>query len=472
MSFWTEIHWSEGMFLRPHHLQVAQRWMETVVGTGFDAVRPFGWGFLNLNIAPEPLENATLRLDSCTARLKDGTWVQIPENTQIAPLNFEDSLESAGKSVRIYFGVPEMQAVRANTVSLQQPEATDGTPRYEPQPIMRRDENTGENPQMVYVRRMRGRLFVEGDDMTGYETVPVCAVKRSDRPGAVPELDGVGTGPLLAIQADSALSGMVTSLADQVEAKGEVLAREAREHQMMFTDGVASNTEHLLKLHTLNEVRAQLAALLQCPLLHPYDVFVVLARLVGSLSVYHEDLVPRGIPMYDHDRPGESLDTVRRRIVILLEAVRALNYTSRPFSRKKDRANHEGLEVELDRSWIDQNLEMYMAFTSEEMDINELERYIYNKLNLKLASPTRAPRIASIAVRGLRMQIKAVPSGILPRRQDLHYFKIDKTIGPDRTDYWRECEQERGIRMGVPEGQLAAIEKFKPTLYLPLKERS
>ena len=21
MAFWTEIHWSEGMFLRPHHLQ-------------------------------------------------------------------------------------------------------------------------------------------------------------------------------------------------------------------------------------------------------------------------------------------------------------------------------------------------------------------------------------------------------------------------------------------------------------------
>ena len=106
------------------------------------------------------------------------------------------------------------------------------------------------------------------------------------------------------------------------------------------------------------------------------------------------------------------------------------------------------------------------------MDINELERYIYNRVNLKLASPMRAPKIATIAVRGLRLQIKSVPSGTLPRRQELHYFKIDKTIGPDRTDYWRECEQERGIRMGIPEGQLAAIEAFKPTLYVPLRDRS
>ena len=40
MTFWTEIHWHEGMFLRPHHLQAAQRRMETVVRTSMDAARP------------------------------------------------------------------------------------------------------------------------------------------------------------------------------------------------------------------------------------------------------------------------------------------------------------------------------------------------------------------------------------------------------------------------------------------------
>ena len=31
MTFWTEIHWYEGMFLRPHHLQAAQRRLETLL---------------------------------------------------------------------------------------------------------------------------------------------------------------------------------------------------------------------------------------------------------------------------------------------------------------------------------------------------------------------------------------------------------------------------------------------------------
>ena len=472
MSFWTEIHWSEGMFLRPHHLQAGQRWMENLVRTGLDSIRPFGWGFVTLEVAAEPLENFTLRLDTCTVRMKDGTWVRIPENTEVPPLNFQDALEAAGGPLDIYLGIPQMQEVRANTVSLEQPEQTEGTPRYGPHPITRRDENTGQNPQTLYVRRMRGRLFAAGEDMVGYETVRVGSVKRTDRPGALPELDELGGGPLLAIQAHAGLSGLISSVSDQIEAKDEVLAREAREHRMLFTDGVAANTEHLLKLHALNEDQAQFKAMLQCPLLHPYDVFRAMSALIGHLSIFHDDLVPAALPTYDHDNPGQTFAQLRTRIELLLEAMRPMAYVERPFVRKRDRQNREGLEVELDRRWIDENLELFVGLRADEMEIQELEKHIYARLNLKLASPTRAPRIANIAVRGLRLEVRSVPAGTLPRRQGLHYFKVNKTIGPDRTDYWRECEQERGIRVAIQEGQLEAFEKIQPSLYVVLKERS
>jgi type VI secretion system protein ImpJ len=180
MSFWTEIHWSEGMFLRPHHFQAAQRRMETVINTGFDSLRPFAWGFLRMDVASEPLANFTLRLDDCVVRMKDGTWVEIPENTQVPPLNFEEAMEAVRGPLDIFLGIPEMQEVRANSVSLERPEQVNGTPRYEPHPITRRDENTGENAQMVYVRRMRGRLFVTGEDMTIEQIAEVA--RGPDRP--------------------------------------------------------------------------------------------------------------------------------------------------------------------------------------------------------------------------------------------------------------------------------------------------
>jgi len=472
MNLWTEVHWSEGMFLRPHHMQGFQRHMETVMRATMGGVDPYPWGFLDLHIASEPLENFTLRLENCTVRMKDGTWVHIPENTQVPPLSFEKQMEQGGGQVEILFGIPALREVRANAISLQAPSRIDGTPRFEPQTIMRRDENTGENPQPMYVRRMRGKLFTASEDTTDYETVRLGVIRRTDRPGAIPEIDPAGAGPLLAVQADAGVSGMLQSLFDQVEAKDEVLAREAREHRMNFTDGVAANLEHLLKLHALNEATGVVKALRQCVLLKPFEVYVALARLIGHLSVFHDDLVPGVLPPYDHDRPGETFVRMQSRLQVLLDAMRPMAYVERAFARRKDAQGREGLEVELDRPWIDQNLEMFVGLISNEMDITELERHIYNRLNLKLASPTRAPKIANIAVRGLRLEIKAVPAGTLPRRQGLHYFKINKTIGTDRTDYWRECEQERGIRMGIQEGQLQALEAFSPALYVVLKGRA
>src|SRR5205823_9754618 len=176
------------------------------------------------------------------------------------------------------------------------------------------------------------------------------------RPGALPELDDISAGPLLALQAHPGLSKMLSSLSDQVEAKDDVLAREAREHKMDFTDGVAANTEHLLKLHVLNESTAHLKALIQCPVLHPYDVFVCLARLLGHLSIFCDEMVPGPLPTYDHDHPGETLETLRRAIELRLEAIRTHRYKEVPFIRKKDEANHDGFQVELERSWIDDNL--------------------------------------------------------------------------------------------------------------------
>ena len=46
---------------------------------------------------------------------------------------------------------------------------------------------------------------------------------------------------------------------------------------------------------------------------------------------------------------------------MLLDAMRLIAYVERVFVRTKDQRGLDGLEVELDRKWIDQNLEMFVA---------------------------------------------------------------------------------------------------------------
>lgn len=470
MTLWTEVHWHEGMFLRPHHLQAAERRLATLLRATLDSACAFGWGFVELELAAEPLQTHTLRIDRCQARLKDGTWVSVPENTEVAPLNFEAALDAGGGAVELLFGVPQMQAVRPNSISLENPEQNLSiAPRYEPVPVTRRDENTGENPQTLYVRRMRGKLFAAGEDTTGYEILRLCRVRRSGGPGALPELDEEGAGPLLALQVDARLGRLIKSLADEIEARGETVARNARERRMAFTDGAPAHLDQLMKLHALNATHAEVRALVQSPLLHPFNVFVTLSRLMGHLSVFDPDrMMPADIPRYDHDRPAQTLMALGRELRALLTRVAGDAPEIRPFVRKTDVRGHPGLEVELEREWVDQGLEMYVGFVDEEREPEEFDRWLQSTFNMKLASPKRAPTLAQHNLAGLRYRLRTVIPPGLAHRRGLHYFRIER-MGTDRTDHWQECREERGIRMSLTEGQLGPMERLQPTLYVILK---
>jgi predicted component of type VI protein secretion system len=193
------------------------------------------------------------------------------------------------------------------------------------------------------------------------------------------------------------------------------------------------------------------------------------------LSIFHPDLVPApaDFPPYDHDRPADSLGRLKKRIQVLLQAMLPHMYVQQVFSRKADERGRDGLEVELERPWIDENLEMFIALVADDMATEDVYRHIYGTdFDMKLASPRRSPRITTMNTRGLKIEIKPVPPGKLPQRQGLHFFKVNKTGGTstaERIDYWRECETERGIRMSFKEGKADAMEKFKPTLYVVLK---
>ena len=110
--------------------------------------------------------------------LRGGTWVKIPENCSLDPRDFKKIFDQATDRLDVYFGVPELQAVRGN---VQNPgETLDGrSPRYAVDLTERYDENTGENPQAIEVRRLRGAIFLGDEDRTGFDCVRLGQIERS-----------------------------------------------------------------------------------------------------------------------------------------------------------------------------------------------------------------------------------------------------------------------------------------------------
>lgn len=467
MAAWNAVHWYEGMFLLPHHLQADGRWRNHVLDASLRLSRPFAWGVLELSFSREALENFVLRLDESLFRMRDGTWVKIPENTSVEPLNFKAALESGGGSAEILFGIPLWEEVRPNSISLTNPQQLQGNPRYEPFFAYVRDENTGDQRQQLYLRRMRGKLFHTGQDTAGYEIIRLGTIRRSDRPGAAPEFEEIQVGPLLGVQASIGLSRLFTTLLDQIEAKGDLLAQEARSMRMSLGDGAPAYVDHLFKLQLLNAARARLRALHAAPLLHPFDAYTALAGVLGEFSIFDDtSYKPDALPVYDHERPGQALKALQERIVALLHALRPERFDVVPFARRLDPEGQEGLSVDLRVQWVTEEREMFIALESTDFEARELLEQVYARFDMKIASPIRAPRLRGLAVRGLRLKDTSVTPFGLPSQRGLHYYRIEKGTGPEAA-YIQECLSERGIWISVNQGQINDLEKLRPALYVP-----
>ena len=50
MSWYSKVFWSEGLFLRPHHLQQNDRYVEHLIEKRTRHVTPYPWGFEQIDI--------------------------------------------------------------------------------------------------------------------------------------------------------------------------------------------------------------------------------------------------------------------------------------------------------------------------------------------------------------------------------------------------------------------------------------
>ena len=71
------VHWSEGMFLLPHHFQVAERYWTETLQTSEHWDHQYNYGIRQLEISLDALANYQVQLNLCHARMKDGTLIAL-----------------------------------------------------------------------------------------------------------------------------------------------------------------------------------------------------------------------------------------------------------------------------------------------------------------------------------------------------------------------------------------------------------
>src|SRR5882724_8553786 len=101
-----EIHWHEGLFLQPHHLQRMQR----SVTDRFSFERKLAWAFpygiIEARLSRDELENMRIRFERLRAVMPSGQVVNFPDHAELPSLDIKAALAKCVSGFRVFLGVP------------------------------------------------------------------------------------------------------------------------------------------------------------------------------------------------------------------------------------------------------------------------------------------------------------------------------------------------------------------------------
>lgn len=446
------VQWSEGMFLRPHHFQAAERHWGESQALGTVATDPCCYGIVRLEIDQVALANRQLQLRTCQARLRDGTivWLEQGEEPEriglseagaaVAALSATvgDSLQ-VSDAIRVYLAVPRFDPNGANA----SPPGPADRARTAVAVRSIQDETCGGNDQDIEFRRLNVRLKLSTEDLSGFELLPVAQIRQAANRESAPEIDPSYFPPTLAIDAWPPLGiDVVRGVYDLIGRKIEVLAEQAVTRQVGFSSSEPGDLDRLMMLSKMLEARAALRVIAFSRGIHPRTAYLELCRVAGQLAIFEPERRIEDLPVYDHDDLATIFRGVKEIIERMLARVAVLEFEQRYFVG----VGTNSLSVALEAKWLQNDWQCYVGVLRGDMSEDNCRRLLTGESHLdwKLGSSEEVDRLFRLGVPGLEIFPEDRPPRALPGRSGWLYYRI----GTDNPA-WRSVQstQSLGIRL-------------------------
>lgn len=440
------VHWAEGMFLGPQHLQSADRSLRDLVRTAEDWTIGYSYGLRAIEIDRDALTNRRVVLPRCHARLRDGTHLRYPEDATLPPAVVpDDAFRSPSDRPMVYLAVPRLELGRANAAMAE----SESTTRFLVEATETEDENQAGSPHVVEYRRLNARIIVGEAGLTGFETLPLFRLKLAETAEAAPEVDPDYIPPILACDAWSPLRDQFLSgIRDHLGSQSEKLARQMIDRGVAFESGHREDLERILMLHAVNGALATVWNLPGSRGVHPFAAYRDLCAAAGHLAVFRSQRRLPDLPRYNHDDLASTFFPLRA----MFSVVEGQDYVKRPFIGDGQR-----LRVLIEEDWLGSKWAFYVGVESELSD-PAVDRLLMTELDLKIASSNEVNAIFRDALQGIPLILENQPPRDFPRATGSRrwcYWRVDR-----RSFRWEVVEKKTrdlGIRFNQAqvEGQLA-----------------
>jgi type VI secretion system protein ImpJ len=338
MSNQGHVHWQEGLFLQPHHLQIMQRHALERQREERRLRLAYPWGVVDAEISTEALKNNRVQFIRLHAILRSGLEVVVPDLADLPPLDITAAFGASSAPLTVYLGVPQWEPARANAVEAAESGAAHRHKRQ--YRVLTRDfpdENTGANPQPIPLRRVNARLMLEDDDPTDMERLPLLRVVRGvgEKADGLPVTQPGFVPPCVLLRGSLELVQLCRAIANLVEATRTDVVTQIQNRGAFDAQSLQGPAlEQVLRLRILNRYASRLASLIDTPTITPFDMFLELHELLGELASLSPDRDAEVFEVYryDHESPAVAFMNLDKRIRLLLRAKPTTSVQVRPFT--------------------------------------------------------------------------------------------------------------------------------------------
>lgn len=432
MADTSPIHWHEGLFLQPHHLQSMQRYLEGSVVAQRRLAYAHPYGVVDAKLSPDALENMMVRFDRLRVIMPSGLEVNIPDNTDPVALDIKKAFAASSGALTILLGVPLWYANRANAIDM-------GSDDWRVKRMYRvverdvEDENTGTNPQPVMMRRFNARLLLQGDDASDLEVMPLLRIGHATGEDVgLPKQDPEYAPPCMFLSGSSTLRELARDLANQVDASRKELVIQLTRGGFNVESMRGVQLEQMLRLKTLNRFSARLPSIVVASGVTPFEVYLEFRELLAELAALHPDRDQFAVAEYDHDNPLIAFKELGSKIRGMLRGSVAPSFIKVAFARKDDVHVAALTEEHFTRP-----NEYFLGIKSRE-DPRAIASLVEDQDKFKLMAESMAHR----AIWGIKLTEERHPPLELPSQGGLHYFRL---MRQDSQRMWDRIQEEKSL---------------------------
>lgn len=423
----NKIVWSEGLFLRPQHLQQHERYLERCIELRAGSLSRQSWGFTELELEPDLLAVGRIGLRRARGVFPDGTPFSMPDDDPLpAPLEVDPSC----RDEVIHLTLPLRSPSRPDSAWPDAP--ADRLVRYRVRETEAVDASGSVDGSVVLeVGGLATRLLSESRPLEGLARIPLAKVVECRADNRIVLDDGF-IPSTLDCRAAPRLATFLTELLGLLHQRGEALAG-----RVALTDrGGAAEIGDFLMLQAVNRWQPLLAHWADASTPHPEALFRALVSLAGELATFTAPgKRPPAFPPYRHEAQQASFDPVLAALRGSLSAVLEQNALAIPVQQRKYGV---WVAVAADPTLFD-NAAFVLAARADQPS-EELRRQL--PALAKIGPVEKIRDLVNLQLPGIGLAPMPVAPRQIPYHAGFAYFELDR-----QAPMWRELKTAGGIAL-------------------------